>query len=95
MDRRALVAAGALALAGGALLYLGRTGRRPGLSLTQQSVTQSYTPFAFWAHSSPMRYFHQYPAVIGAGCLPQPYATEDSGLALREVEVAPSAGYAQ
>jgi hypothetical protein len=96
VDSRAQAGAvlGVLAAAGAAL-YLHRTGRVSAPSLTAQSTGQSFSPFVFWMHQSPMEFFHQYPDVVGATCLPQPYQTQDVSLSLNHVEVVDSAGCAQ
>ena len=71
----------------GVLVYLNRQGKTPSLSLTAQATNQSFSPFVFWMHSSPMEFFHQFPNTVGANCLPQPYANQDMGQALAQVEV--------
>lgn len=96
-SRKELLGVGLVAVAGGALLLLARAGKTPAISLKEQSTGQSYSPFVFWMHQNPMAYFHHFPATIGANTLPQPYATEDMGQALKQVEteVIDSAGCAQ
>jgi hypothetical protein len=86
-SRKQRAAGGAVVVVAGALVYLNKAGKAPSISLTAQSTSQSFSPFVFWMHQDPMGYFHQFPATVGANCLPQPYATEDMGQALKQVEV--------
>lgn len=95
MDRQDRIVAVVAVVAAVVLAVLYQKGKTPSLSLTEQSVGQTYSPFAFWVHQSPVGYLHQYPSTIGVNTLPQPYQTQDIGQALNHVEVIDNAGCAQ
>lgn len=85
-DKKQVMAGGVVVMAVVVLAALHHAGKTPSVSLGQQAVGQSYSPFVFWMHSSPVGYYHHFPETIGANCLPQPYQTEDVGQALNHVE---------
>lgn len=89
MDRQQRIVAVVAVASAAVLAVLYRTGKTPSVSLAQEAVGQTYTPFVFWMHQNPAGYFHQYPSRIGVNTLPQPYQTEDIGQALNHVEHAP------
>jgi hypothetical protein len=97
VDRQQRIVAAVVALAAVVLAFLYRQGKTPSISLVQESVGQSYSPFVFWMHQNPVGYLHHFPERIGVNTLPQPYQTEDVGQALNhvEAEVIDNAGCAQ
>lgn len=98
MDKSQRVVAVAAVAAVVALAVMYRMGKTPSVTLAQEAVGQSYTPFVFWMHQNPVGYFHHFPETIGVNTLPQPYQTEDIGQALNHVEhaeVIDNAGCAQ
>lgn len=83
-QKQLLAAGGIAAVIVWAVLY--KSGKTPSVTLAQEATGQTYTPFAFWMHQEPAGYFHHYPERIGVNTLPQPYQTEDIGMALKHVE---------
>ncbi len=85
-DKQKVLAGGVVVAVAAVLAVLHHAGKTPSVSLASQAVGQTYSPFAWWMHSNPVGYYHHFPETIGANCLPQPYQTEDVGMALNHVE---------